>query len=285
VLSALRKDGTEFPIELSLSAFQQKGKWTAVGVVRDITERVKSEEDKSAMFHMMTHDIKGPLSIIYGYCELLNVQLEGPDNIDMIAEIQKAAGRISALIDDMLALSRIESGKAVLKFEEVSLKDLVDQAVLDAELRATEMDVTFEVSVDEDVPAILADRDQVGRALGNLTVNAVNYNKQGGKVFVRAGQTGISAEDAWAVFIEISDTGIGIPEEDIPRVFEKYFRSRATGSRKGTGLGLAIVKAAVEAHGGSVSVSCDQGKGCTFRVELPARPDAAHLEKEDAQQS
>lgn len=285
VLSALRKDGTEFPIELSLSAFQQKGKWVAVGVIRDITDRVKAEEDKSTMFHMMTHDIKGPLSIIYGYCELLNTQFEGSENIEMVSEIQKAAGRISELIDDMLTLSRIESGKAPLNFEEVSLTELVDQAVLDAELKAAEMGVTFEVSVDEETPRILADRVQLGRALGNLTVNAVNYNRQGGKVFVKAGREDGGGPEAETVFIEVSDTGIGIPEEDIPRVFEKYFRSKATGSRRGTGLGLAIVKAAVEAHGGNVSVSCGQGAGCSFKVELPARPQAALLQKEAAQES
>jgi len=269
-LTALRKDGTEFPIELSLSAFQQKGKWVAVGVIRDITERVKAEDDKSAMFHMMTHDIKGPLSIIYGYGELLNSQSKDPETLEMVREMQHATNRIPSLIDDMLALSRLESGKTVINFEPVSLQVLVDQAVLDCETSARDMDVEFEVVVDGVVDEIQADRTQLGRAIGNLAANAVNYNRHGGRVVIKAGMTG-----ADSVYVEVSDTGVGIPPEDIPHVFDKYFRSKTTSKRRGTGLGLAIVKAALDAHGGTVSVKSRPGEGSTFRIEVPVRQDTS----------
>jgi PAS domain S-box-containing protein len=269
-LTALKRDGSEFPVELSLSAFQQKGKWVSVGVVRDITERVKAEEDKSALFHMMTHDIKGPLSIIYGYGELLNSQSKDPETLEMVHEMQHATSRISSLIDDMLALSRLETGKTVINFEPVSLRSLIEQAVLDCEAGARDMDVEFEVEADGLPGDIQADKTQLGRAIGNLAANAVNYNRHGGRVVIRTGMA-----DADKVFIEVSDTGVGIPPEDIPHVFDKYFRSKTTSKRRGTGLGLAIVKAALDAHGGTVSVKSRPGEGSTFRIELPMRQETS----------
>lgn len=272
VLSALRKDGAEFPVELSLSSFRTKGKLNSVGLIRDISERVKAEKDKDAMFHMMTHDIKGPLSIIYGYSELLAQQLDGKEDAGMVFEMQKAAGRISALIDDMLALSRLESGAHGLNLETVGIHEIVNIAVMDCLTQATEMGVTVDLALDDDCPEFLADKNQLGRAIANLAINAVNYNRAGGKVTIRAGAVQPEGGTQGLVFVEVSDTGIGIPEEDIGRVFDKYYRSKTSSGRRGTGLGLAIVKAAVESHGGTVSVTSVHGEGSTFRVVIPMNP-------------
>jgi PAS domain S-box-containing protein len=272
VLSALRKDGAEFPVELSLSSFRTKGKLNSVGLIRDISERVKAEKDKDAMFHMMTHDIKGPLSIIYGYSELLAQQLGDREEGEMVFEMQKATGRISALIEDMLSLSRLESGANGLSLETVRIHEIVNIAVMDCLTQATEMGVTVDLALDDDCPEFLADRNQLGRAIANLAINAVNYNRAGGKVTIRAGAVQPEGGTPGSVFVEVSDTGIGIPEGDIDRVFDKYYRSKASSGRRGTGLGLAIVKAAVESHGGTVSVTSIHGEGSTFRVVIPMNP-------------
>jgi len=263
-LSSLRRDGTEFPIELSLSVFQREGRWNAVGVIRDITERVQAEEAKDSMFHMLTHDIKGPLSIIYGYCELIMMQGLPQEAAEMLEEMFKAAKRISGLIDDMLSLSKLESGTFELEFEKILLEELVREVALDSENNAGKMDVEITINVLPDTPEVYADRKQLGRAVGNLIGNAVNYNKKGGSVTVTAGP-----KDRDGVWIKVSDTGAGIPKDSLPHIFDKYFRSKNTASRRGTGLGLAIVKAAVESHGGSVTVESEIGEGTTFTVEIP----------------
>jgi len=263
-LSSLRRDGTEFPIELSLSAFRREGRLNAVGVIRDISERVQAEEAKDAMFHMLTHDIKGPLSIIYGYCELIMLQELPQESAEMIQEMFKAAKRIADLIEDMLSLSRLESRTVELEYEKVSIVELAREAALDSDTRAAKMDVEITVDIHGDTPEVFADRKQLGRAIGNLVGNAVNYNKKGGKVVVRGGP-----EEEGGVWVSVSDTGAGIPEEDLPRIFDRYYRSRSTSTRHGTGLGLAIVKAAVESHGGTVTVESTQDEGTTFTVRLP----------------
>lgn len=273
MLSALRKDGTEFPIELSLSSFRTGGKLNSVGLIRDISERVNAEADKNAMFHMITHDIKGPLSIIYGYSEILEQQCGGAkDESEMVREIQKATSRIAALIDDMLALSRLESRTVKPVFEPVEMRELITSAALDCMMQARDMGVTVDIDILDEPLGLVADRKQMMRAVGNLAVNAVKYNRAGGRVLIQAGVAAWENGRPHKVFIEVSDTGIGIPEEDLTRVFDKYFRSSTSAGRRGTGLGLAIVKASVDAHCGSVSVKSTVGQGSTFRVELPIDP-------------
>lgn len=273
MLSALKKDGTEFPIELSLSSFRSGGKLNSVGLIRDISERVNAEADKNAMFHMITHDIKGPLSIIFGYSEILEQQCSGAnDESEMVREIQKATSRIAALIDDMLALSRLESRTVKPVFEPVEMRELITSSALDCMMQARDMGVTVDLDIHDEPLELVADRKQMMRAIGNLAVNAVKYNRAGGRVLIQAGVAAWADGRPQKVFIEVSDTGVGIPEEDLTRVFDKYFRSSTSSGRRGTGLGLAIVKASVDAHCGSVSVKSTVGKGSTFRVELPINP-------------
>jgi|GEM_PF-6220699 len=265
---ARRKDGTEFPVEVTLSSVMIKGRMNFVGVVRDISERKKAQEDTTALFHMLTHDIKGPLSVIYGYVGMIQ-QVSGQEVKDMISEVQKAAKRISLLIDDMLSLSRLESKQATLILRSVLLSELLQQTIRDTEAIASEKEVTVSLEVAPDVPKIYADSDQLSRAFTNLITNAVIYNKRGGKVEVTAGH--LKTSGTGKVYVEIADTGEGISEEDLPHLFKKYYRGK-TRMKQGTGLGLAIVKAAVDAHGGSVKVESRKGEGSKFRVVLPVKP-------------
>jgi signal transduction histidine kinase len=235
-------------------------------LAREVEERKKAEDERSALYHMLTHDLKAPLSIIYGYGEILAQEKDCPDITDMVESINKAAMRISLLIDDMLGLSRIESGKAALHPERVSLPEVIGQAVAENEKLTADMDLKISVEVDKDVPEFCADKSYLCRAISNLVANAANYNRQGGSVTVRCG---LCKDASPGVFVEVSDTGVGIAKEELPYVFDRYYRSRRSWARKGTGLGLAIVRAVAEAHGGKVTVESSLGKGSTFRVMLP----------------
>ncbi len=239
---------------------------TSIG--EDITLRVRAEEERAAMLHMLTHDIKGPLSVIYGYGEMSS-KVSPEDSARIMADIQKAGRRIYAIIDDILSLSRLESDEPHLLIRPVSLPELVEQAVKENEAGATERGLSITVENTGALPRIYADPDQIGRAIGNLVANAINYNKKGGHIRVT---TGIAAGQANRVFIEVSDDGDGIPDEDIPHIFEKYYRGKRSSKKRGTGLGLAIVKAAADAHSGSVSLKSKAGEGSTFTITLPVKP-------------
>jgi len=193
------------------------------------------------------------------------------DGREMLAEIKKAAGRISALLKDMLDISRIESGKYRMEFEPLSLAEVVNSSVKDYKLAAAQMDVSIKVELSETLPPLEGDKVSLGRALGNLIGNAVAYNRRGGRVTVKA-YTSSSQEEA---VIEVEDTGAGIAKEDIPHIFEKYYRCRNTSRIRGTGLGLAIVRAIIEAHAGRVEVESEPGSGSTFRMSLPLRRPSA----------
>jgi len=266
-LRGIRKDGTGLEVEVYGSRTMYDGRPAVIGTLLDVTERSRTDEEKSVLFHMLTHDIKGPLTLIYGYAEIMAGDLD-KDQLDMVGEIKKAARRISSLIDDMLALSSAQSPGFRLALVNVSLDEVLRQAIKDSELPASDMDVGIELIIDTPLPELYADKVQLSRAFGNLVANAVKYNRHGGEVHIHAwadgGPTG-------KVFVEVSDTGMGMSGEDLPHVFEKYYRGKSAGHARGTGLGLAVVKTMVEAHGGSVSVSSEERKGSTFKVTLPVR--------------
>ena len=267
-MRGIKKDGGVINVEVLGWSTEYRGRPTIIGTVLDITRRRQAEEERSALFSMLTHDIKGPLSLISGYGDLLLESVTSSEHNSMVVEIKKAATRINLLINDMLELSRIESGSAPLDIQPVSLFELIREAVSEIEIPALEMDLSITLDVDDRLPEVEADKAQLARALSNLVANAVNYNRQGGRITIRGGaEDGVSGR----VFIEVADTGIGIAEEDLPHVFKRYYRCKKSMYRRGTGLGLAIVKAVVDAHGGEVSVESHEGEGSTFRVVLPVK--------------
>jgi len=232
----------------------------------DVTEMRKTERERSELFHMLTHDIKGPLSIINGYCELILSDDGTVSATTSAEEIRKASRRVFSMIEDMLTLAAMESGAMSVSVDRVDMTGLVRQSVEDMLVRADELDLTIESDLPGDGSlVVMGDGDRLRRAVDNMLINAVNYNRQGGVVRVRAGAVDGGAK----MFVEVSDNGYGIPEPDLPHIFDKYFRSSVTGKKHGSGLGLAIVKGVVETSGGNVSAWNNEDGGATFRVELP----------------
>ncbi len=236
-------------------------------MTRDTTELTRVADMRRDFVANVSHELKTPLAAIRGYAETLrDGALDEPPTARRFTErILSQCHRLQELLNDLLTLSRLEGVAPALERESVDLNAVVRRA---AELiSATAREKRVEVAVEGDgaVPPMLGDPDGLERLVLNLLDNAIKYNRPDGQVTLR-----LSRADGEAV-LEVSDTGIGIPPESIPRLFERFYRVDKGRAREegGTGLGLAIVKHVAQAHGGQVDVESRLGRGSIFRVRLP----------------
>ena len=245
----------------------------AVAALHDVTELRELNRMRSEFISNVSHELRTPVTAIKGFAEsLLDGEEDEATTRRFLALIGDAADRLVRLVDDVLSLSRAESREVRLRIEPVSVAEAArsQAALLEAEARSRQ--VTIHIEVPRDLPPVAADRELLDRVLLNLLDNAVKYNRPGGAVTVTA-QT--APENA--VRIEVSDTGAGIAPEDLPRLFERFYRVDKARSRRlgGTGLGLAIAKQVVEQHGGRIEVQSTLGEGSTFSFTIPRIPPLA----------
>jgi two-component system phosphate regulon sensor histidine kinase PhoR len=254
--------------EVLVSPLAATGKAGAIVLLHDITELERLERIRKDFVANVSHELRTPLTAIRGYAEtLLDGALEDSQNNRKFLEIIQAhAIRLNNIASDLLAVSELDAAKPALDRECLSVREALQTAVNTLESEARVRGVRI---VQGEVPDlhILGHKLRLEQALVNLLDNAVKFNRQGGEVRVEA-----TASSAHTVKMTIADTGIGIPSEDLPRIFERFYRvdkarSRAVG---GTGLGLSIVKHAIENMDGSISVESKLGKGSSFTVVLPA---------------
>jgi len=243
---------------------EDKDLFGEVIVFHDATEEKRIERQRADFISMVTHDLKSPLTAITGYCDLMVDE----DDMDAVRDMAHAVSRNSAqllkMINDFLALSRVEAGNIDLNLMSVSVRAFLALALQSYTPLARDRGVELTWSVDDGTPDILADIDQLGRILDNLVSNSLKYVTAGGYVRVSAGKgTGGFVE------MKVEDDGPGIRQEDLPKVFDMYYRGGG-GKPRGAGLGLAIVKSLTAAHGGKVWVNSVEGKGCSFMLALPA---------------
>jgi signal transduction histidine kinase len=222
---------------------------------------------KDEFLSLVSHELRTPLTSIRGYLDLVLDEEAGELNDEQrrfLQAVERNSGRLLRLVGDLLFVAQADAGRLSLERAKVDLAELASHCVEGAAPAATEKSVTLVLRVDQ-VPALVGDRGRLAQVLDNLVSNALKFTPEGGTVEVRTGR------DGDFVTIEVEDTGIGIPAEDQPRLFERFFRSSIAHEQAipGTGLGLAIVKAIVEAHWGRISVESSEGRGTTFRVELP----------------
>jgi two-component system phosphate regulon sensor histidine kinase PhoR len=239
-----------------------------VTVLRDITELKELDKAKSNFVSMVAHELRAPLAAIEGY---LDVILEGIGRDDP-EKIQKILNRsrerthaLLALINDLLTLSRMESGRVAKEKEKVAIGELLDEVGELLRGRAMERQVALRLELSEGLPEIWASREDLIRVFTNLLDNAIKYNRTGGEIRVRA------EKDEAFIRISVQDTGIGIPPKDLEHVFDEFYRVKIPETRTitGTGLGLSIAKRIVEAHDGHIEVQSQVQQGSTFRVLLP----------------
>ncbi|MDD4957435.1 MAG: ATP-binding protein [Candidatus Omnitrophica bacterium] len=239
----------------------------AVLVFHDITDMRRLERVRQDFVANVSHELRTPITNIKGYAEtLLDGALGDKDNAEeFIRIIYNDSERLANLIEDLLDLSSIESGKLALELAPCSIKDLAGRVVADIEQQANDKGIYIGIDVPDGMPAILADERLIYQALMNIVDNAVKYTEDKGSIRINA-----KSRDGFTE-CSVSDTGIGIPEQDLPRIFERFYRVDKARSRKigGTGLGLSIVKHIIQEHGGQVFVESAPGKGSVFTFTIP----------------
>ncbi len=239
----------------------------AVFVFHDITELKKLEEIRKDFVANVSHELRTPISSIKGYAEtLLDGKVQDANTAkEFISIISQNSDRLESLIKDLLDLAGIESGKMRMEFEPLDIFPTIERSlgVLDKSAREKSISVKFDIP--GDLPKVLGDQKRLSQVFLNLLDNAIKYTPAGGSVVITANTR------SGQVQIDVSDTGIGIPEKDLPRIFERFYRVDKARSRElgGTGLGLSIVKHIVQAHGGQVWVQSVPGRGSTFSFTIP----------------
>ncbi len=238
-----------------------------VMILQDRTKQAEIDRMKSDLISIVSHELRSPLTSIKGYIDLLisgDLGAVAEEHRKYLEIVLNNANRLATLIDDMLDLSRIESGKLTMIFGKVDIKYLCDFVYLTFKPQAAQKKLNFRLEVVEGL-SISGDMDRLQQALTNLVSNAIKYTPEDGTVRIRA------YRDNGNVCLEVSDTGFGISPENQRKLFQKFFRvkDRRTRNIGGTGLGLCITKSIVEAHEGEVTVESQEGTGSTFRIRLP----------------
>ena len=231
--------------------------------------REEKEAMKRNFVTMVTHQLRSPLSAIMQYFEVMlgNIGGELTDNQrEMLERAQQRLQGLLDLINDWLDMSRMQPGDIVSRLRPIAVAECVEAALAALEHAGRDRGITVSSELTPNLPPIHADLQSLKEVLANLVANAVNYNRDGGQVRVRARDLGQQ------VAIDVEDTGYGIDAKEIPFIFDQFYRGKDKDARRrpGTGLGLAIAQKIVRAHGGTISVSSEPGRGSTFTVEIPA---------------
>jgi two-component system phosphate regulon sensor histidine kinase PhoR len=239
----------------------------AVIVLHDITDLRKLERVRRDFVANVSHEFKTPLTAIQGFAEtLLAGALDDPQNRRRFLEIiLEHSRRLARLTDDLLKLSKMDADRLELEIRRLSVTQFVESCIETTQRPAAEKDLRISVILQEHLPDIAGDRRRLAEVLQNLLDNAIQYTPAGGQIMVSA------AADGDEITITVSDTGIGIPQADQPRIFERFYRVDVARSREvgGTGLGLSIAKHLVEAHGGRIWVDSEIGNGSQFHFTVP----------------
>jgi PAS domain S-box-containing protein len=236
------------------------GQMGRVCVLSDITQYKILDSLKSEFVSTVSHDLRGPLTLMRGYTTMLsNVGAVNEQQQELQEKVLRSVDRMTKLVDDLLDLGRIETGIG-LTLEPVALTEILQDVLSNYRPQALNKQVTLEVDLSPNMELVHADPMLIRQAIANLVDNGIKYTEPGGRVIVSAEQV-----DGRQI-IQVKDTGVGIAPADQPRLFEKFFR---VGEAKGSGLGLAIVKSIVEQHHGRVSVDSRLGSGSRFTIAFP----------------
>ncbi|HEU5199616.1 MAG TPA: ATP-binding protein, partial [Ktedonobacterales bacterium] len=241
-------------------------------VAREQHKVERSEQSRRELIVNVSHELRTPIASIRGHIESLQMTAEqnptpaSTEQSTYLEIVQHEADRLSALIDDLLALARAEAGELRLEITTIQAGEVVEEIYQSlAPLARRERQITLVRNAPANLPPALADRQRLMQVLLNLVRNAISYTPAGGIVSLMLEQA-----DAGHIAITVADTGIGIPPEDLDRVFDRFYRTDASRARAtgGFGLGLSIVRDLVNAMGGSISVTSTVGEGSQFRVLL-----------------
>jgi signal transduction histidine kinase len=227
---------------------------------------------KEEFLAVTTHDLRSPLTVISGVISFFSSGRLGeltPEQQNMVAMMERNTQNLIELVNDLLDSAKIESGTLQLDLAPTEMPALVGEICEAMGTMAGERGVTVDCHFPDDLPRVTADRAKLRRVLVNLVSNAVKFTQKGGRVDIRG------AREGRMIRVAVSDTGVGVPAEDLPRLFDKYEQAstRAPRRERGTGLGLYITRQLVELHGGEITVESEVGKGSTFSFTIPVAED------------
>ncbi len=265
------KTNSERDVEISAVPVKDDAGLTTGAVVlfHDITQLKQTDKVRRDFVANVSHQLRTPLSILRGYIETLldNPQTSDKELSRILRVMERHSKRLGLLVDDLLTLAHLESRSAGLQFSDVQLAELFQSVIRDWEKKLAEKQLKVVVDLSPDARTIRADETRLHEVLYNLLDNALKYSRENGEIRLRAVQRGPE------IVLSVTDNGIGISKDDLPRIFERFYRADKARSRElgGTGLGLAIVKHIAQLHGGRVEAESELGKGTTIRVILPAR--------------
>jgi two-component system, OmpR family, phosphate regulon sensor histidine kinase PhoR len=239
----------------------------AVILFHDITQLKQLDQIRSDFVANVSHELRTPLSILRGYIETLreHPKLSRQESAGILEVMERHSERLGLIVEDLLTLAQLESGNSNLQWSDVQLSELFSGVMRDWENKFAKKQLKVVVDLLCGLPIIRADEARLREVFDNLLDNAVKYSREHGEIRLQAGRRNDQ------IVVSVTDNGIGIGREDLPRIFERFYRADKARSRElgGTGLGLAIVKHITQLHGGRVEAESELGRGTTIRVMLP----------------
>ncbi len=312
----IRADGTEFPIEASISATEAQGRSLLTVIMRDISRRIEAESDlrrhrdhlqemvaertaeylkakeaaeasnraKSQFLANMSHELRTPMHAILSFSDLgaKRIGVASEDKIrGYFQSIRSSGKRLTALIDALLDLAKLEAGKAVLSLRPVDLRAIVEEAVQEAASLLQERSLRWDLEMLAQDSVVMADAARVGQVVRNLLSNAIKFSPVGARIYITIDETSLTTSlcASPALRLLLADQGLGIPDDELDKVFDSFVQSSKTrSSAGGTGLGLAICREIVHLHGGSIRARNRYDGGTVFEVILPRKPTTRVIE-------
>src|SRR6266487_3566050 len=268
VRTELLLDGSQIELH-AVATRNEAGEMTgALVLFHDITELKKMDQVRRDFVANVSHELRTPLSILRGYIETLldNPKTPHEELLRILRVMERHSNRLEQLVEDLLTLAQLESGNPDLQLGIVDLSEFLQEMIRDWEEKLVTKQLSIVVDIPPTLSPIRADRTRLQEALYNLLDNAVKYSREHGEIRLSVRQSDNKIE------LSVSDEGIGIAREDLPRLFERFYRAdkaRSPDRVRGTGLGLAIVKHVAQLHGGRVEAESAAGRGTTIRVILP----------------
>lgn len=259
-----KKDSNQVIKVYCKTLFYKEEDFGTVIVHRDITKEYEVDQMKSEFVSTVSHELRTPLASILGFTELmLKKELKPEKKTKYLQTVYNEAQRLTALVNDFLDVQRMESGKQTYEQKYIDINLILKKVIEHQEINTLLHQI--QISVESEQTYILGDRSKIEQVFTNLLSNAIKYSPNGGKISIRIYSNGDS------VSIDIQDEGLGIPNEALPNLFQKFYRVDNSDRRSigGTGLGLSIVSKIVKAHGGSISVDSTYGKGSVFTIQFP----------------